>query len=61
MPAVHDEETGKMPLLHWADVFICVPSDNTQHIQEAHLAIEHIICHIVERALFGGAARESEG
>lgn len=36
-----------------ADVAICVPSDNTQYIQEAHLAIEHIICHLVERAVFG--------
>jgi D-sedoheptulose 7-phosphate isomerase len=42
-----------MPLLQWADVAICVPSDNTQHIQETHLAIEHIVCHLVERALFG--------
>jgi D-sedoheptulose 7-phosphate isomerase len=36
-----------------ANVAICVPSDNPQHIQEAHLAVEHIICHLVERALFG--------
>jgi D-sedoheptulose 7-phosphate isomerase len=35
-----------------ADVAICVPSDNTQHIQETHLAIEHLVCHFVERALF---------
>jgi len=35
-----------------ADVAICVPSDVTQHIQETHLAIEHLICHFVERALF---------
>jgi phosphoheptose isomerase len=35
------------------DVAICVPSDNTQHVQETHLAIEHIICHLVERDLFG--------
>ena len=35
-----------------ADVVIKVPSTNTQHIQESHLAIEHIICHQVERALF---------
>lgn len=40
-------------LLALADVCICVPSDNTQYIQETHLAIEHIICHIVERVLFG--------
>ena len=41
------------------DIAICIPSDNTQHIQEAHLSIEHIICHLVERALFGehGAGR----
>ena len=47
------DESGRMPLLQYADVAICVPSDNTQHIQEAHIAIEHIICHLVERALFG--------
>lgn len=35
-----------------ADVAICVPSTDTQHIQEAHLAIEHIICELVERSLF---------
>ncbi|MBI3866552.1 MAG: D-sedoheptulose 7-phosphate isomerase, partial [Planctomycetia bacterium] len=35
-----------------ADIAICVPSDSTQHIQETHLAIEHMICHFVERALF---------
>ena len=39
-----------------ADVAICVPSDNTQHIQETHLAIEHIICHLVEHALFESGA-----
>jgi D-sedoheptulose 7-phosphate isomerase len=35
-----------------ADVAVCVPAETTAHIQEAHLAIEHIICHLVERALF---------
>jgi phosphoheptose isomerase len=35
-----------------ADVAVCVPSDSTAHIQETHLAIEHILCHLVERALF---------
>jgi D-sedoheptulose 7-phosphate isomerase len=33
-------------------VSIAVPSDGIQHIQEAHLAIEHILCDLVERALF---------
>ncbi len=36
-----------------ADIAICVPSETTAHIQETHLAIEHVICHLVERALFG--------
>ena len=35
-----------------ADVSICVPSTNTQHIQESHLAIEHVICDLVERTLY---------
>ncbi|MCC7207349.1 MAG: D-sedoheptulose 7-phosphate isomerase [Anaerolineae bacterium] len=36
-----------------ADVCISVPSAVTQHIQETHLAIEHIVCHLVERDLYG--------
>jgi D-sedoheptulose 7-phosphate isomerase len=35
-----------------ADVVIAVPSSNTQYIQEGHLAIEHILCELVERYLF---------
>jgi D-sedoheptulose 7-phosphate isomerase len=36
-----------------ADVAISVPSEDTQHIQETHLAVEHLLCMLVERALFG--------
>jgi len=36
-----------------ADIAIAVPSSNTQYIQETHLAIEHTLCDIVERVLFG--------
>jgi D-sedoheptulose 7-phosphate isomerase len=39
-----------------ADVAISVPSMDTQHIQEAHLAIEHLICWLVERNLFPSPA-----
>jgi len=35
-----------------ASVGIAVPSSSVQHIQEAHLAIEHVLCDLVERALF---------
>ena len=31
-----------------AEVAIQVPHTNTQHIQEAHLVIEHILCRLVE-------------
>jgi phosphoheptose isomerase len=34
------------------DIVIAVPDDSTQHIQEAHLAIEHVICDLVEIELF---------
>lgn len=34
------------------DFAIAVPSNDTQHIQEAHGAIAHILCGLVERELF---------
>lgn len=37
-----------------AEVVIRVPSNNVQHIQEAHIAIGHILCLLVEEALFSG-------
>ena len=33
------------------DVTICIPSDDTQRIQEGHLLTEHILCESVEAAL----------
>jgi len=35
------------------DVALVVPSDDTAHIQELHLAIEHAICDLVEDRLQG--------
>lgn len=40
-------------LAKMADVCVAVPSTKTNHIQEAHLAIEHTLCGLVERMLFG--------
>ena len=48
------------PLANMGDVAISVPSTDTQHIQEAHLAIEHILCELVERDLFGKTETENE-
>ncbi len=36
-----------------ADLTITVPSADTARIQEAHITIGHIICHLVEKELFG--------
>jgi D-sedoheptulose 7-phosphate isomerase len=35
-----------------ADSAIIVPTDNTQYIQESHIAIGHIICEAVEKNLY---------
>jgi D-sedoheptulose 7-phosphate isomerase len=35
------------------DICLCVPSDCTPRIQEAHITIMHIVCELVEQALFG--------
>lgn len=43
------EKTVKAKAL--ANLSICVPSKETQHIQESHLAILHIICDWVEHEL----------
>ena len=40
------------PLADAADVAITVPSRDTQLIQQVHLAVEHLLCHLVERALY---------
>lgn len=39
-----------MPL---CDYNIVIPSETTAHIQEAHLTLEHIFCHLVERSYLG--------
>ena len=42
-----------------ADAVIAVPSADTQYIQEAHLAVEHILCELVEFILFREPAMSS--
>jgi D-sedoheptulose 7-phosphate isomerase len=36
------------------DILFDVPSDVTPHIQEMHICIYHVLCHMVEDALAGG-------
>jgi len=42
---------GELPSL--VDHCICIPSDATPRIQEAHMLTIHVLCDLVERCLFG--------
>jgi len=42
---------GQMASL--CDYSVVVPSDVTMHIQESHIALEHIFCMLVEKCYFG--------
>jgi len=46
-------ETGGT-MKEYADVLLNVPSKDTPRIQESHILIGHIICELVETAMFGG-------
>ena len=48
--ALTGENGGK--LKDMADSTIVVPSNDTARIQEAHITLGHIICHLVEKELF---------
>lgn len=39
-----------------ADVCLMAPSTETPHIQEAHIMLGHIICHLIEKGIYGGEA-----
>lgn len=48
--ALTGESGGQLKGL--ADCLIAVPSDVTPHVQETHIAILHVICGLIEKALF---------
>ena len=39
-------------LINECDLYILIPSDNTQRIQEGHITAGHILCEIVEREVY---------
>ena len=45
---------GGGDLADLCDIAITVPSDQVQRIQEAHMAVCHLICEFAEASLFGG-------
>lgn len=50
--ALVGRDGGKMAAM--GDYAIVVPSNATPRIQESHLLIEHMICDIIEKEIFGG-------
>jgi len=53
VPVVAFLGKGGGQLKELSDVVLIVPSDDTARIQELHLAVEHLICDIVEDRLRG--------
>jgi D-sedoheptulose 7-phosphate isomerase len=41
------------PLAEEVQVAVVIPDRDTQHVQEALLPVEHLICSLAERAMFG--------
>jgi len=48
------------PMDRIADLVLHVPSDDKARIQESHIVIGHLICDLVEQALFENATRQAE-
>lgn len=45
---------GGGPMRELADIAVIIPSDDTAHIQEGHIAVGHIIFTMVENEMYGG-------
>ena len=46
-----NEKGGKLKGL--VDLCLCVPSMDTQRVQECHMAVGHILCDLIESTMFG--------
>ena len=49
--ALTDANGGR--LAEKVDIAIKIPSDNVQRIQECHITVGHILCELIESALYG--------
>jgi D-sedoheptulose 7-phosphate isomerase len=48
-------------LREFCDVALAVPADSSPAVQEGHLALLHILCGLVEEAMFGPEAGQRKG
>jgi D-sedoheptulose 7-phosphate isomerase len=53
--ALAGRDGGKLAPL--ADVALVIEADNTQHIQETHITIGHILCELIQDAIYGETSR----
>jgi D-sedoheptulose 7-phosphate isomerase len=51
--AMTGKEGGELRSL--VDYCLCIASDQTPRIQEAHIMIGHVLCEIIEEQLFGNS------
>ena len=49
--AMTGESGGEMK--DYADVLLNIPSTDTPRIQESHIMVGHVLCELVEKAMFG--------
>lgn len=56
--ALAGRDGGK--LAHAADISLVVDARSTQRIQETHITIGHILCELVEDALFGASTADTD-
>ena len=54
--ALTGRKGGRLPGA--ADYCLRIPSDDTPRIQECHILVGHILCELIEQALFGTAVLE---
>jgi D-sedoheptulose 7-phosphate isomerase len=55
--ALAGRDGGK--LAHVADISLVVDAQSTQRIQETHITIGHILCELVEDALYGESTKDT--
>jgi D-sedoheptulose 7-phosphate isomerase len=56
--ALTGRDGGK--LARAADLSLVVDAQSTQRIQETHITIGHILCELVENALYGESTKKTE-
>ncbi len=58
--SLHDSAAVKLEMAKiQVDVALVVPSSSTQHIQEAHITVGHILCEALESRILETASEDA--